>query len=280
MKHRFSGLPLLSRRFTALLFALLFRLVQPPRAAAENKIEYRYEDYNEDNGRMHIRTHAVGFEQELNAKVTAKGLLVYDGISGATPTGELPALGSSQVPLANVTDIRRALSLDLAIRYNKRGTLTPQFSYSQESDYASRGVSLAHAYDFNDKNTTLLLGAAHNFDSVGGGVLTEFQRKDTTDFLVGVNQLLSPETVLSVNLTLGYSDGYLNDPYRRVTFYVPDSPDSIFFRSGFSERRRGNRQSKSHRAVADDSGREAGACDRTCLGRRAQRTAAEQDRGI
>ncbi|MBI3416904.1 MAG: DUF3570 domain-containing protein [Verrucomicrobia bacterium] len=217
-----------TRCLAASLLAILLRLVQPPRAAAENKVEYRYEDYNEDNGRIHIRTHSVGFEQELTSKVTAKGLLVYDGISGATPTGEPPALRSTEVPLANITDIRRALSLDLSVRYNQRGTFTPQFSYSQESDYTSRGVSLTHTYEFNQKNTTLVLGAAHNFDSVGGGVLTAFQQKGTTDFLVGVNQLLSPETVLTVNFSLGYADGYLNDPYRRATFLLPDSPDPIF----------------------------------------------------
>ena len=46
--------------------------------------------------------------------------------------------------------------------------------------------------------------------------------------LIGLNQLLSPKTVLSVNLTLGYADGYLDDPYRRTTFLLPDSPDPIF----------------------------------------------------
>ena len=59
----------------------------------------------------------------------------------------------------------------------KTRQVRPQFSYSQESDYASRGISLTHAYDFNQKNTTIVLGIAHNFDSVGGGVLTTFQEK-------------------------------------------------------------------------------------------------------
>jgi hypothetical protein len=46
--------------------------------------------------------------------------------------------------------------------------------------------------------------------------------------LIGVNQILTPTTVFTANLTLGYSDGYLADPYRVATFILPESPDPIF----------------------------------------------------
>jgi hypothetical protein len=94
--------------------------------------------------------------------------LIYDGISGATPTGEAPATGSNTLPSARIEDIRRAATLDLSFRYSKH-TTTPSFTYSEESDYISRGISLTHSIDFNQKNTTLVFGAAHNFDSVSGG---------------------------------------------------------------------------------------------------------------
>src|SRR5438132_8810920 len=115
----FSQHRLLGRGYVV---ALLLRVLHPPRAMAEDRIEYRYEDYNEDNNRMHIRTHTVGFEKELSSMITAKGLLIYDGISGATPTGELPARGSNEPPLANVDDIRRAASIDFGIRYGQYTT--------------------------------------------------------------------------------------------------------------------------------------------------------------
>jgi opacity protein-like surface antigen len=206
--------------------AFVLRVIQAPRAATEDRVEYRYEDYNEDDQRMHIQTHALHFDVGLGSKVTAKGLLVYDGISGATPTGELPPLGSKQVPLASLHDIRRAGTFGLGIAYGPN-TTTPEFSYSEESDYISRGLSLTHTIDFNQKNTTLVLGAAHDFDRVGGGVLSNFRSKDTTDFLLGLNQLLSPKTVLSANLSLGYANGYLDDPYRLTTFFLAASPDPI-----------------------------------------------------
>lgn len=212
---------------TPLLLAMLARCLHPPRADAEDRLEYRFEDYSEDDHRMHIQTHAVGFDAELLSRIAAKGLFVYDSISGATPTGEPPAAGGQELPMVELEDVRKAFTLETGIRYG-RHTTTPQYGYSEESDYRSHGISLGHTLDFNQKNTTLVLGAAHNFDSVNGGTLTEWVDKDTTDFLVGVNQLLGPGTVLTANLTLGYADGYLADPYRRATFLLPESPDPIF----------------------------------------------------
>lgn len=224
MNHRMSTHPVLR---PALALALLLRLWNPSKAQAEDRIEYRYEDYREDNGRMHIRTHATGFEYDLGSKVTAKGLLAYDSVSGATPTGEPAPLGTTALPLATVEDIRRAFSFELGFKHGVH-TTTPQISYSVESDYISKGLALTHTIDFNQKNTTLVLGVSHNFDEVGGGSLFTFEKKDATDFLVGVNQLLGPRTVFSGNVTMGYVDGYQADPYRRVMFLLPESPDTIF----------------------------------------------------
>lgn len=205
----------------------MLRLVQPIKVSAEDRVEYRYEDYRENDDRIHIRTHSIGFEKELSSRITSRGLLIYDGISGATPTGEAAATGSTKLPSVNIEDIRRAATLDFSFRYG-RNTSTPSISYSEESDYVSRGFALTHSIDFNQKDTTLVIGAAHNFDSVKGGPIKTFLAKQTTDILVGWNQVVTPTTLFSANLTFGYADGYLADPYRVASFILPDSPDPIF----------------------------------------------------
>ena len=207
--------------------ALYLRVALGPRILAEDRLEYRQEQYREENGRIEIRTQAIGFEKELAARITAKGLLVYDGISGATPTGEAPPASGAGLPLTRMKDARRAISLELGVNHGDQ-TTTPQLSFSEESDYVSRGLSLTHTIDFNQKNTTLVLGLAHDFDSVRGSSTRDWRRKETTDGMIGLNQLLGPKTVLSINGTLGLAEGYLNDPYRLVTFLLPDSPDPIF----------------------------------------------------
>ena len=99
--------------------------------------------------------------------------------------------------------------------------ITPQFSYSEESDYISYGAALNYSLDLNGKNTTLDLGWSHDFDTILATPFTYIHKKhdkDTDDFLVGVNQLLSPKTVLTVNFTFRNSHGYEDDPYRGVLF--------------------------------------------------------------
>ena len=54
------------------------------------------------------------------------------------------------------------------------------------------GIAYNEAIDFNQRNTTVSLGAAHNFDEVSGTYQPEFASKGTTDFLLGVTQLLGP----------------------------------------------------------------------------------------
>jgi hypothetical protein len=179
-------------------------------------VDYRYEYYQEDGDRMKIETHSVYFEQQMIDNVVAKGELVYDGISGATPTGSYDNTG--KVITTDVWDIRRAANLELDWRRGNQ-TLTPGFAYSKEHDYQSYGISLNDAIEFNEKNTILQLGVAHNFDSVRQyPATTIWSGKDSTEGIIGISQLLSPKNILNVTFTFGNDSGYLNDPYRAITF--------------------------------------------------------------
>jgi len=153
---------------------------------------------------------------------------VYDGISGATPTGGPPPAGSSQVPLAEIEDIRRAVTIEPIFRL-RRHVLRPQFAYSIERDYESVAPSINYLVDFNQRNTTLALGAAHNFDRLTQGIfLPRPQNKQSTDFLLGVTQVLTPTTLLNVTLTLGTASGYLSDPYKGFRFSEYPDPNALF----------------------------------------------------
>src|SRR3954465_2853856 len=114
MDARVYALASRRRWLAALLLALVLRLLTPAKVAAEDRVEYRYEDYTEDDHRIHVRTHSVGFEKEITSKITARGRLIYDGLAGATPTGESAPLGSNQPPLAHMEDIRCAATLGLS----------------------------------------------------------------------------------------------------------------------------------------------------------------------
>ena len=119
----------------------------------------------------------------------------------------------------------RSISLEFDGKLGSH-TLTPGFAYSEESDYTSYGLSLNDAIEFNEKNTTLLYGVSHNFDSVRveqqnnniGKTQILWNDKSSTEGFIGVNQLLSPKTTFSADFTFGNDSGYLSDPYRLITY--------------------------------------------------------------
>lgn len=221
----------------AVLVAIMVvvNVVRGSRAWAENHVDYKHETYAEEKGRVEIRTQAALFETDIAAWLTLKGEFVYDGISGATPTGAPAPVGSRQVPLTELTDIRRAGFVEPTFRWG-RHTFSPQVAYSVESDYESLGVSWSHSIDLNQKNTTLNYGVGQNFDTIQPKFWDTERSKDSTDFVLGVTQLLGPRTTVSLTLTLGTSAGYLSDPYKGVRFDGYPDPETVF-----PERRPGHR---------------------------------------
>lgn len=207
----------------------------PQLVRGENHVDYRYEYYKEEGDRMTINTHSVFFEQSLSDAIIAKGELTYDGVSGATPTGTV--LPSGKITLTQMSDIRRSVSLELDSKLDSNNSLTPGLAYSKESDYESYGLSLNHALEFNEKNTTLQFGVSHNFDSVRLANETTWEDKQSTEGFVGVTQLLSPKTIFNAAFTFGNDSGYLSDPYRLAGYIPTGFPFAI----GVPERRPSHR---------------------------------------
>ena len=243
MKNR-QNLPPFTRSSLAVSFCLLPFL----RSHAEDHVDYRYEDYAEDNGRIHIRTHGVFFESDLKPWLSLKGNYIYDGISGATPTGTPPPAGETLGRQVTIEDIRRAGFIEPKIKIGNH-SFSPQLSYSLESDYKSLGTAFSHSIEFNDKNTTVTWGVGHSFDHIlpndgqatpESPEITTPLSKNSTDFLIGFTQLLGQKTVVGMNLTIGYSEGYLSDPYKRVLFQ--DFPYFGGAYTGFPENRPNHKQ--------------------------------------
>jgi hypothetical protein len=239
----------------AVRLAVALYLLQVHRAAAEDHGDYRFENYQEDAGRIGVQTHSWLFEKDVTSWLALRGSAVYDSISGATPTGAPPpsqvnffglATGplSTTVPTVHMQDKRWAGNFQAPITLGRQH-FTPEFSYSSEHDYQSYGAALDYALDFNEKNTTLTVGWAHDWDHILPNLatyITQVQRKDSDDFLVSVSQLLGPKTVLTGAFTFRNAAGYLNDPYRGVLFadYPQGDPNNL---SLFPESRPGHRES-------------------------------------
>ena len=196
------------------------------RLHAEDHVDYRFEYYKEGGERIQVDTQSLLFDLGLADGLTARGEMVYDSISGASPIGKPPLPGESDVQLYEVVETRWAGVG--GVDYTKgQNTLSPQISYSTESDYVSTTLSLNDAISFNKKNTTLRLGVAHSFDEIEPSFFTGPQYKNTTDFLVGISQILTTTTIFTADFTYGNAAGYLSDPYKQILFTGFGDPNNI-----------------------------------------------------
>jgi hypothetical protein len=227
-------------------------------ARSDDQVGFVHESYVEDHGRMTVNTDTLRVQKTFAPWLDVTGRGVYDAISGATPTGApaidqlrlrspvthapIPpaaitgftrlidgvsgassvagAVSRNTIPLATSRDIRRGGDIAAGLTFGPHH-LTPEISYSEETDYVSWAGALNYSLELNDKNTIISAGWSHAYDRIlptPFAYLNGRQIKNTDDFLLGITQVLGPETVVSINGTISHAEGYLNDPYRSVVF--------------------------------------------------------------
>src|SRR5687767_2661053 len=201
----------------ARLFALsgLLAGLAPRAARAEDSVRYKFQDYQERGGRVGVEVHSAAGEKDFGPNTQQKLEGVIDAIAGATPNGQPAPAGSNQVPLSHLDEKRKAWNAVLARQF-MRVNLALGGANSRESDYVSTGWSVNTLTDFNQKNTTLLAGVAGTDDDIKVFFQPEREKKRTNDVILGVTQLLDPQTSVALNLTWGRQRGYLSDPYKLV----------------------------------------------------------------
>ena len=223
----------LSGRIAAV--AGLLAWLSPRLGRAEDSITYKYQNYRESGGRIGVQAQYGLLEKDLGPDMHFKLQGVIDAIAGATPNGEPPLTPDGQVPLTDLHDRRKAWSTEFARQF-PRVNIALGFANSRESDYVSNGWSLNTVTDFNQKNTTLLLGLAFTDDDVRVLYLRRDEKKRSTDFIVGVTQLLNPATSVTFNVGYGSSSGFLGDPYRLIQKRVEVLPN-VFLPIDYGESR-------------------------------------------
>jgi hypothetical protein len=206
-----------------LLLATLICPTAHSQAGIPQEYDYSYQVYQEDDDRIRVESHYVRGKWNILEGTTFRMQYLNDAISGASPTGALP--GGVQPYIANVEDVRTGILGALSQQIGNH-TIELEISQSNENDYLSNGYALSDAIGLNQKNTTLTFGVNYLDDTVTVPVLGD-RGKESLDFFAGVSQLLGKNSLISANLTLGTSKGYLNDPYKVVqrdeVLHTPDT---------------------------------------------------------
>jgi hypothetical protein len=201
-----------------LLFGLVLWLSLPKTGRAEDTLTFKNQSWQESDHRIRVDSQYVQLESDLSTSTHVKLMGLVDAIAGATPTGEKPLNAGDPVPLAAMHDRRKAWDTELSHQFS-RISVTAGFANSRESDYVSNGWSLNTVTDFNEKNTSLLVGYGRTDDLINEEKLgwTIKRPKTGNDFLAGVIQLIDPDTSVSASLSYGQSHGFESDPYKIVS---------------------------------------------------------------
>lgn len=135
--------------------------------------------------------------------------------SAATAQTKTEEYGKPFLPMADYEDQRWALNMGLRHRHGE-WVVDAGMAYSTESDYHSLTESLIVSRDFNERMTTLSLGASLTHDDVRDTPTGNWLDKDTFDGQVQIAQVIDPFTLLKVSFVAGTSWGYLDDQYKFV----------------------------------------------------------------
>ncbi|MCP4432004.1 MAG: DUF3570 domain-containing protein [Gammaproteobacteria bacterium] len=212
--------------------------------------------YSESDGRVSAVEPAIYAGRELADDGRIDMRLVIDALTGATPNGAhassvaqtftTPSGKDTYTAKAGTTplddtfrDSRVAFGVDWQMELDRFSRLTLGGNFSKEFDYMSLGASATYAQDINNRNTTLTTAVAFNLDTIDplGNIPSILQPmvaedlsrnreaadddKTITDFMVGVTQVISRQTIMQLNLSFGQTDGYQNDPYKIVSVIDP-----------------------------------------------------------
>ena len=190
-----------------------------------------------ETGRVTVDEQVFALKQDKKKNKTFTLKLFHDAITGATPNGAAnpttftsPSGSTYDSTLAQIVDERYAVTADWGSEKSRLVKVNYGLSYSTELDYDSLGASWTKQRDTSNRMRTYSYGVSLNYDVVsaqGGNPIGLAPVTDTTrtpsdtkvvaDFLAGMTQVLSRNSLLQLSYTLGYSNGYLTDPYKIIS---------------------------------------------------------------
>lgn len=188
-------------------------------APERGSISFKYLDYKDfqpNQDRIRVRAPSIQLMVPIAGEWSVSGSYVLDTVSGASP-----AYYTSRI--TKLSDERRAGDLNVT-RYFSHGTLGVGVSYSRESDYTSRSLSLQGTLSNENKNTTLNFGVGVTSDKIHPEFWGSREDKNLTDFVVGLTQVFTKTDIAQMNLRYSHGRGYFTEPYK---FYDqrPDERD-------------------------------------------------------
>lgn len=167
-----------------------------------------YRDWQPGRNRMTVDAPAFYALIPINDTWVVEGGMVYDAMSGASP------LYFNVLSGASIYDYRTAGDVKVTKYFGNYSVSVGGF-VSSEQDFLSRGGSVQVQIYSEDRNRTYTLGFAGTNDYINAtnGVAPN-SRRNSLEFVVGVTQALTANSIIQSNLTYYTGHGYYADPYK------------------------------------------------------------------
>jgi Protein of unknown function (DUF3570) len=218
--------------------------------------------YYREDGRIQAVEPVVNVSKTFADGEVATLNVSFDVLSGASPNGAVPSnvpqtfaspsgtslttgrhlytIAPGRLPAdPHYQDDRIAVAGNWDLPLSRLTHLSLGGKVSGEDDFVSVSANAAITQDFNNKNTTLMLGLNNEFDllrpiggaPVPGSDYAAFQKngnktKDGVGALLGITQIWTRRWLSEFNFSWDRFHGYLNDPYK-ITSVLDGSGNSI-----------------------------------------------------
>lgn len=202
----------------------------------------------EEDGRIKVDKLFGSLVTNITESNKVKVDVVFDTMSGSTPSGALEGSGNVQTistpsgqggfsassgstALANFEDTRLGVAIDWEHTKKRVHRTNYGASISVEKDYTSFGLNTNYAQDTSSRIVTYSAGIAAAFDDIrkssggtpepftkyGTGQSLENGTRVTVDTIFGVTRVLNRRTLGQINFTTGFGEGYMTDPYKIIS---------------------------------------------------------------
>jgi hypothetical protein len=154
-----------------------------------------------------------------------QGSAAVDIITGASPELVTNVSGRpvQSITGASVVDHRATGDIKVTRRFGDFA-LSASHAQSNEEDYHSKAYGLEGRIDLDQKRTTLTAGFGRSDDRVGSSIDPTLDApRRTSEYLLGVTQVLSPLAVVQSSLAVSRGSGWYNDPYKLTLTFYPDA---------------------------------------------------------
>jgi hypothetical protein len=178
-----------------------------------------------ERGLMKVTEPMAWVRMQLQDEWEIRASAVVDVVTGASPRLVTNQGGTPVQSLtgASISDRRRGGDIRIGKRLGAWSVAASR-TRSDEEDYTSRAFGLEGGWDTPDRLTSLSAGYGKSNDRVRSTDNPELDEpRYTTDYMVGITQVLSPQAVAQTSVQSSRGRGWYNDPYKYTLTFYPDA---------------------------------------------------------